>query len=106
MQYYTLVLDKASKILYTIATPFGLYRYNRLPIGISQSPDIAQEIMEQVLHGIYDLEVYINDITCFSNKFDAHMVLLRLVLTRLCAKGFIINTLKCEWAIKESDFLG
>ena len=63
-------------------------------MGISQSPDIAQEIMEQVLRGINGLEVYIDDIAGFSNKFDAHMVLICLVLTHLQAKGFLINPLK------------
>ena len=106
MQYYTFVLDEASKNLCTIATPFGLYRYNRLPMGISQSPDIAQEVMEQVLRDLPDLEVYIDDIACFSNEFDIHMTLIRNVLDRLRSKGFVINPRKCEWAIKETDFLG
>jgi transposase InsO family protein len=106
MQYYTFMLDDASKDLTTIATPFGLYKYNRLPMGVSQSPDIAQEVMEQVLRDINDLEVYIDDIACFSNSFDSHMLLIHTVLNRLQNKGFIINPRKCEWAIKETDFLG
>ena len=76
MQYYTFVLDEASKDLCTIAAPFGLYRYNCLPMEISQSSDIAQEIMEQLLCGINDLEVYIDNITCFSNEFKAHLILI------------------------------
>ena len=32
-----------------LQTPFGLYRYNKLPMGVNQSPDIAQEVMEKVL---------------------------------------------------------
>ncbi|GFH49197.1 hypothetical protein CTEN210_05673 [Chaetoceros tenuissimus] len=60
-QYYTFKLDKASSMLCTIATPFGLYRYLCLPMGILESPDIAQEIMERLLANC-DCEVYIDDI--------------------------------------------
>ena len=106
MQYYTFVLDKASKDLCTIATPFGLYRYNCLPMGISQYLDIAQGIMEQVLRSIHNLKDYIDDSACFSNEFKAHLILIRTCLTRLCAKGFVVDPRKCEWAVKETDFLG
>lgn len=106
MQYYTFELDDASKDLCTIATPFGLYRYNRLPMGVSQSPDIAQEVMEHVLRDIENIEIYIDDIACFSNSFEEHITLLKTVLDRLQTKGFVANPRKCEWAVQETDFLG
>ena len=106
MQYYTFVLDDESKDLCTIATPFGLYRYNRLPMGISQSPDIAQEVMESVLRDVADIEVYIDDIAVFSNNFQDHLTAIRHVLERLQEKGFVVNPRKCEWGIQETDFLG
>ncbi|KAG7369920.1 reverse transcriptase RNA-dependent DNA polymerase [Nitzschia inconspicua] len=108
MQYYTFVLDDKSKKLTTIATPFDTYRYLRLPMGISQSPDIAQEIMDKVLHDLFEeVEVYIDDIGCFSTSWDKHISLLDIVLNWPEDACFTItNPLKCEWGVKETDFLG
>ena len=106
MQYYTFELDEPSKDLCTIATPFGLYHYARLPMGVSTSPDMAQEIMEQVLSSLENTEVYLDDIAAFSSDFDSHISLLEKILQCLQDNGFSINPLKCEWAIQETDFLG
>ena len=74
-------------------------------MGISESPDVAQEIMENVLRDC-DCEVYIDDIGVFGNTWEEHVNKLDKVLTVLQNKGFTINPLKCEWAIQETDWLG
>jgi len=44
-----LVLDEESQKLCTINTHKNLFRYTRLPFGISSSPAIWQRFIEQVL---------------------------------------------------------
>jgi hypothetical protein len=106
MQYCTFELNKESQDLCPIITPVGKYKYLKLPMGLKCSPDIAQAAMENVLSDIEDADIYIDDVGAFSDNWDHHVNLLATILWQLPENGFTIHPLKCEWAIKETDWLG
>jgi hypothetical protein len=62
--------------------------------------------MENVLSDIKYADVYIDDVSAFSDDWDHHVTLIVTILWQLCENGFTINSLKCEWAFKETDWLG
>jgi hypothetical protein len=75
-------------------------------MGLKCSSDIAKAAMENVLTEIKDANVYIDSVGDFSNDWDHRVNLFAAILWELREKGFTINPLKCEWAIKETDWLG
>lgn len=106
MQYYTFELDEASKNLCALCTPFDNYRCNRLPMAVSQSPDIAQVVKESRFCHLEEVDVYIDDFGCFTNSWHEHVNSLDKVLTILQDNNFTVNPFKCEWVVQETDWLG
>ncbi len=107
MGYYHIPLDLYSQRLCTTVLPWGKYRYLRLPMGIKNSPDIFQNIMQDLLGDLPFVRVYIDDILIISNgDFDDHLDKLHQVLQRLEDVGFRANIRKCFFARDSLEYLG
>ncbi len=66
MQYHTFELDKPSQELCVTVTTFGKYKCKYLSMGLKCAPEFAQQVMEEVLHNVEDISVYLHDICAFS----------------------------------------
>ena len=104
--YQQLVLDEESRKLTTINTTKGLFRYNRLPFGVSTAPAIFQRTMENLLQSIDNVCVYLDDILVTGPSQEAHLKNLDLVLTRLETAGVKLKQQKCAFLLPEVEYLG
>jgi putative transposase len=104
MGYYHIELSPSSKCLCTIVMPFGKYKYQCLPMGLCNSPDIFQEHMYEIFS---DVHVYIDNLLVTScSTFKEHLQRLELVYSQLSEAGLKINTNKSHFAVSEIEYLG
>ncbi len=66
MQYYIFKLDKESQDLFVNIAPYGKGKYKHLLMGLKCTLDFAQQIMKEVLLGLDNVEVYLDNIGLFS----------------------------------------
>ena len=104
--YQQLLLDDTSKDLTTITTHQGLYRYTRMPFGISSAPAIFQRTMDTILQGIPNVICYIDDILVTGSTEENHLSNLSDVLCRLEKYGLKAKKIKCEFMMESVEYLG
>ena len=104
--YQQLPLDEASKQYVVINTHRGLFRYTRLPFGISSAPGIFQRGIESLLQGIEGVVVYLDDILVTGSTEEHHLQTLEEVLNRLDGAGLRVKQSKCDFLKESVTYLG
>lgn len=107
MGYYAIKLDPQAQKLCTLITPWGKYKYLRLPMGLSGAPDIFQEKIGSLVDHLEYARVYLDDLLVLTNgSFDDHLSKLGKVLELLSQAGLKCNADKCSFGAKEVEYLG
>ena len=89
-----------------ITTPFGLFEFLRMPLGLKNAAQTFQRFIDQVLRGLHFSYAYIDDVLIASSSPEEHAQHLRAVLERFQQYGVIINPAKCELGVETLQFLG
>ena len=89
-----------------INTQKGLFRFTRLPFGVSSAPGIFQRVIESVLQGIPQVAVYLDDILITGSTEQEHLATLAAVLSRLDKAGLKVKREKCEFMKTAVTYLG
>lgn len=89
-------------------TCFGTFKFLRLPMGLRQSPNFFQLLMDKILKGLTFVSVlcYLDDICICSATFDKHLQDIAEVLGRLEEAGLKLGPSKCVFGVQSGVFLG
>ena len=104
--YWQMPLDENSSKLTTFITPFGRYRFTRVPFGISIASEIYQREMSRILRGLDGIEVYQDDIIIHGKDARQHDERLRKTLDIINMNGIKLNQKKCKYRQSSITFLG
>ena len=104
--YQQMVLDDESCPYVTVNTQKGLYRYLRLPFGVSSAPAVFQKAMDTILQGLPQVICYLDDILVTGSTPQEHLQNLAVVLERLSQHGIRLKEKKCSFMQDSVDYLG
>ena len=101
-------IEEEDQHLTSFITPFGLYHWKRMPMGLCNAPGAFQRLMEIVLSGLtYEIVlVYLDDIIVFGRSFEEHFNRLELVFRRIRDANLNISPAKCFFFQSKLVFLG
>lgn len=86
-----------SSKLWSFATPFGRYCFNRLPYGLSCSSEVFQEQMFNIFGNIKGCAIYIDGIIIFANTIEEHNAIIEKVLKTADEHNIKFNRSKCKF---------
>ncbi|XP_058811066.1 uncharacterized protein K02A2.6-like [Topomyia yanbarensis] len=107
--FWHVVLDEPSSKLTTFWTPFGRYRWTRLPFGIAPAPEIFQIKLQEVIEGLEGVECIADDVLIYGvgdtleDALINHNMCLEKLLERLESKNVKLNKSKmklCQTTVK------
>lgn len=104
--FWHVKLSERSKKLCTFATPFGNYRFLRMPFGIKTAPLVFQNMNFEIFGDIENVIIYMDDILIAGRTKEEHDATLLKVLNRAREKNVRLNIDKLQIATTEVKYLG
>ena len=106
--FYQVPMDKESQDYTAFSTPFGSFKWLRIPMGLTGSPNTFQGLMEHVLTGLTwkTCEPYLDHCIIFSTTPEEHLSRSRQVFQRFQQANLKINPSKCAFFQTKVQFLG
>lgn len=104
--YLSINVDPEHRKYVTINTQKGLYQYNRVPYGVTDSGAKFQKPLDQLLTGAQGAQAMVDDVIITGRDDAEHLRNLEEVLQRLQNAGLKANKYKCSFLQDSITFCG
>ena len=107
--YYQMLIDEASRYLTAFRTAFGIFEWNRLPMGLKGAGSYYQSHMQNTVLAdlLYTIcESYLDDILVYGKTKEELSRNIELVVARLQKFGMTINPDKVKIQMNEVEYVG
>ena len=104
--YWNVKLDEESSYLTTFNTPFGRYRFLKMPFGLRMSQDIFQFKIDETYRDCQGAIGIADDVTVYGKNEKEHDLHLHETMERTRKAGIKLNDEKCVIKTKECNFFG
>ena len=104
--YWQIKVDEESSKLLTFATPFGRYKFNRLPFGIHSASEVFQQNIAEIIEDGEGTKNNQDDIIIWGATIDELNKRTVKVLKKIRASGLRLNKSKCNICAESVTFLG
>nr|GEY17658.1 putative reverse transcriptase domain-containing protein [Tanacetum cinerariifolium] len=107
-RYHQLRVQEDDILKTVFSTRYGHFKFTVMPFGLTNAPAVFMNLMNRVCRPCLDMFVivFIDDILIYSKTEEEHIKHLRLVLEPLKKEKVYAKFSKCEFWLREVQFLG
>ena len=104
--FFHVPLDQESKLLTAMLTPFGIYVYNVLAMGLSNATDLFETCIQEVLQGLNGCTNIADDILVYGSTYDEFKTNVLVFLDHCIQEDMHLNPDKVKINCSEVPFFG
>lgn len=104
--FWQIKLDKSSSDLCTFNTPFGRYKFLRMPFGIKSAPEVFQRKVLQIFGGIQGVQAVFDDLIIAGETEHEHDEILHKVLETAEKNKVTFNKEKLQLRVNSVKYMG
>jgi len=107
--YYQLPIEEASRSYTAFMTHMGVYRWKRLPMGLTGAGSFFQQCLVTEVLGsllVEQCELYMDDCIVHAQTADQYVKRLRGVFQRFRDSGISLNPSKCTLGLNQVEYVG